>query len=193
MYSKTPESIAYVVNISGKQRMLSQHIALDVHKIYQLRQERNKEHEEAIQNRLEALCDEMLEANRILSSGELSSTKKIALSDEIRELYFGSKRVAQRVEAYALSAKELGRIKEPKAARELLKMIAHESEPLLADLNTVVLQYQKEGEERLVEIQHLEGIILVMTLFALLLEVIFIFQPLVRHIVELSKDNALAE
>jgi diguanylate cyclase (GGDEF)-like protein len=63
------------------------------------------------------------------------------------------------------------------------------STPLLKDLNSVVLQYQKEGEAKLSQIKNIETSIWALTLFVLLLEVIFIFQPMVHYMIKLSSKN----
>ncbi|MBV5348375.1 GGDEF domain-containing protein [bacterium] len=61
---------------------------------------------------------------------------------------------------------------------EILHDLSMMSNTLLVDLNEIVLQYQKEGEEKIAVIQNLELIAWIITLLTLLIEVIFIFQPM---------------
>jgi diguanylate cyclase (GGDEF)-like protein len=61
------------------------------------------------------------------------------------------------------------------------------SEGLLADLDKVVLQFQKEGEARLQKIKDTKFMLLLLTLLVLGLEVLFIFRPMVAQIVSLSR------
>lgn len=161
---KDTHGIAYVVNISGKQRMLSQHIALDAHRIHHRYQDKDVETANIIKKRLERQSDEMLRANTILSNGKLSPTEEVKLSSEMQELYFGSLNIAKRVEAYANTAKELVRAETAKDMERLATFFNTESDALLADLDKVVAQYQKEGEADLNKIQRTENIIYGVTL-----------------------------
>jgi diguanylate cyclase (GGDEF)-like protein len=97
-------------------------------------------------------------------------------------LTFGNINLKKRVDEYLALAKQLMKVKTQEEALPILDHLLLLSNPLLVDLNGAVLQYQKEGEENIANIRHLESLAWIVTLFTLLMEVIFIFQPMANAI-----------
>ncbi len=183
------EATAYIVNLSGRQRMLSQHVALDAHRFHQAKLAESPLPPEAISLMKQNIID-MRTANRQLSSGILSDSMTVDLSIPMREMYFGEMNLYGRVNRYLDIAQKIQSITDNDARRTYLKRIDSVSEQLLQDLNTVVKQYQVEGEQRLEKIEDLELIVWIATLVALLLEVLLIFRPMVAIVVSAQKAQA---
>ncbi len=177
------DNSAYVVNISGSKRMLSQHIALDIHRLYQQRFITNSE-QDTTEDALTQHINKMGEANQQLASGQLKNNKTLEQSAAIRHLYFGDINLYDRVKQYLDTATQLIDTYDEQTFQTLMNQIDNVSENLLIDLDKAVNQYQFEGDERLRIIKNLEVGLWLITLLTLVLEVIFIFRPMAKEVIK---------
>ena len=117
------ETTALIVNISGRQRMLSQHIALDALKILNIETANSSQSPKDILTNIAIHSEEMQLSNKKLSSGDLSRTSKTALSEAARKIYFGETNLSQRVSRFTDLGTELVNTKN----REKIELIAQKS------------------------------------------------------------------
>jgi len=188
---KGMDNNAYLVNVSGKQRLLSQYIALDAYRVYSANQTQLYDSElESVKKRLERNLDEMAHANSMLSSGRLPDGSKVALSPSIRDIYFDELNLKYRVQQYLALVRLITVLNVDEQKEIIITDIELRSEGILNDLDKVVQLLQQQGEQRLQSIKDTKLVILILTLVVLLLEVLFIFRPMVKRIVKLSQVKA---
>ena len=170
----TGESDSRVINVAGRQRMLSQRLAKASLSIL-------SEDEPTAADALAELADTLetwSDNHRALQEGDALFGLPGNNSEEVRDLFAS---IEQEFEAMRNAAASLLREPDARDIQDVAIIQSHEGAFLLG-MDRIVSQLVAEAEQRVARLGALEWTILVLTLGVLLAEGLFIFRPAVRHI-----------
>lgn len=162
---------ANVINVSGQQRMLSQKIALSVTKLlYQDMGDIEKI------NQITALT---VSIDKFRSNHNTLTSR--ALPKPVEQLYYGgSPNLDTRIKQYINAGESL--LVSQQNTMALPYFEPRFIDNLLIDLDRVVYAFEKESQDRLNALKRIEYGLWLTTLVVLVLELLFIFEPM-RHLV----------
>ena len=169
------ENDGKLINISGRQRMLSQKLIIDA-KNYIIKP--NQNNKKIFQNSIT-----IMEKSHIYL---LNTT----LSIKLKKIYFDEK-LDEEIKNYLKDFKSILKSKD----QEKLDKLRLSSKDILKKLDNVVLMYEKENSLKMEMLKERQKLLYILMLLVLLLEAIFIFYPASKKIKqsndELKKEIAL--
>ena len=185
---------AYIINISGMQRMLSQRIAYLVHEIVEDMAEVEEKEEYLADLRQWVL--RMEKNHSILTSGKSPEGEIIYVpSVAIQNAYFsGDPSLNEMVFEYIdVTRKFIDLAKVHQSTTPKIQVLYDQIEDMafseiLQPLMEVVSVYQKENEENIGVFEKMELFVFIFGTFILILEITFIFRPMVQTIVRNITD-----
>ena len=170
------EGAASVVNVAGRQRMLSQRIASLV---------AERELGLPVDADLTAATERFESANRNLVHGDAALHLPSAETPELRAIYFGGARPLDGAVAdFVALARHILTLSpaDPEGRSEAERLFADAREPILTSLDEVVSVHQKTSEAQMRSLEAWQTISLAVVVATLLVEALLIFRPMVRRI-----------
>ena len=176
------DNYATVINISGRQRMLSQRTVMLLFHLYDI-PKHETEHRQVTRRKLQESVDLMERSHTMLTTGVLEDGSLFTLSPAIADMYFAEPMHLDRlVTTHINTIKELVRTT---IDFQTADQILHSAEGrLLSALNTVASQYEKESNSYMGLLKQIQRIVFLVTCAALLGIVYLLFRPMVRSVVE---------
>ena len=184
------EKSGTIVNISGRQRMLSQRGAFFALKV--ATNNEKKEREIAI-TRLSEVADQMEKSHLGLIQGSEELNLPSKMSEPLKAIYYEAPyELNKQVKDYIKAIRSLLGKAETNIVNsesEHLKYIIEVAPSrLLSTLNLAVQQYEDEANAELQNALKYERIVYIVTLLTLLMEALFIYRPLVNRVKNTTRD-----
>jgi two-component system chemotaxis sensor kinase CheA len=173
------ESAGVIINVAGKQRMLSQRAPR------LLLESLEAPGEEARQERLkefEATLDLMERDHLALVHGDPERGLPGDPPEAVRALYHGQEKLDERVLSYIQALRALGALPRERLAHEpaFHQVLEQSRYGLLKDLNRAVKLYEQDASQAVADLYTTQGLLVLLTLLVLVLEAAFIFRPMIR-------------
>jgi len=171
-----------IINLSGRQRMLSQQVLLTSTILITSRNTgKYAEQKRKLNNTIQLMKDE----HNILIRGHKRSDTATSLPPKIRAIYFSTPHeIDKQINNFLGHAIAFSNtaVKNQNYNNLHYQALSISAPKILKSLDAAVSQYEFESKQKTAQILTIERIVLGITLFVLLLEVLFIFRPMVNRL-----------